>query len=176
MKSIKINIILLSSILLGILIIFYFTIINLSKNETEYVEIIKENKVTDTVFLEKIIKDTVYIPKYITKIEKDTVEIEVISEKRIPITNAVYVDKVIDNTVDTHINESKLFLGVGYQYDLNNYFSGANLKLLYKTPKDKMVSLDVGVRNDLLNKETGVGELRPYLGASIYFRLDNLNK
>lgn len=43
-------------------------------------------------------------------------------------------------------------------------------------PLSDNTNLTIGVRNDLLNKETGVGELRTYLGASIYFRLDNLNK
>jgi hypothetical protein len=39
-----------------------------------------------------------------------------------------------------------------------------------------MFSLDVGFRNDLLDLETGVGKLRPYIGGSIYFRIDNPNK
>ena len=68
--------------------------------------------------------------------------------------------------------QKKLFLGFGYQYDLDNYFSGSDIRLLYKAPGDKMFSLDVGFRNDLLDQETGVSKLRPYVGASIYFRLD----
>ncbi len=35
-----------------------------------------------------------------------------------------------------------------------------------------MFSLDLGYRNDLLDEESGVSKLRPYIGASIYFRLD----
>jgi len=35
-----------------------------------------------------------------------------------------------------------------------------------------MFGLQVGFRNDLLDKETGVSKLRPYVGGSIYFRLD----
>ena len=50
--------------------------------------------------------------------------------------------------------------------------SGSNVELLYKAPGDKMFGLQAGFRNDLLDKETGVSKLRPYVGASIYFRLD----
>ena len=50
--------------------------------------------------------------------------------------------------------------------------SGANVQLLHKFKSDKMFSLDVGFRNDLLDKETGVGKLRPYVGGTIYFRID----
>ena len=35
-----------------------------------------------------------------------------------------------------------------------------------------MFSLDVGLRNDLLDVETGVSKLYPYFGGTIYFRLD----
>ena len=38
-------------------------------------------------------------------------------------------------------------------------------QLLHKTPKDKMFSLDLGFRNDLLDEQTNVGELRPYVGG-----------
>jgi hypothetical protein len=39
-----------------------------------------------------------------------------------------------------------------------------------------MFSLDVGFRNDLLDVDTNVGRLRPYVGGSIYFRIDNPDK
>ena len=68
--------------------------------------------------------------------------------------------------------QKKLFLGFGYQYDLDNFFSGSNVKFLHKFKSDKMFGIDVGFRNDLLDRETGVGKLRPYIGGSIYFRLD----
>ena len=35
-----------------------------------------------------------------------------------------------------------------------------------------MFSLDAGLRNDLLDIETSTSKLTPYIGASVYFRLD----
>ena len=67
---------------------------------------------------------------------------------------------------------NKWYAGFGYQYDVQNYFSGANVQLLHKFKNDKMFSLDVGFRNDRLDEITGVSKLRPYIGGTIYFRLD----
>jgi len=145
----------------------------------EYIDVVQLEKVyvIDTISVDKIVEEKIYVPKYITKIKRDTVKvevpIEVIVEKRIPITKKVYVEKIVDNTTEVPVTIPKNFLGFGYQYDFNNYFSGANIKFVHKTAKDKMFSLDIGVRNDLLDTETNVGKLRPYVGGSIYFRIDN---
>lgn len=178
-KKIEINIILLCSLIIGAWAIGYF---NQHYREPiiKEVEVIREVVVTDTIYVDKIIEEKIYVPKYITQIERDTIKVEVpvevIVETQVPITKKVYVDKIVDRTIEVPVNESKMFVGFGYQYDLQNYFSGANIKLIHKTPKDKMFSLDVGFRNDLLDAETGVGKLRPYIGGSIYFRIDNPNK
>jgi len=145
----------------------------------EFIDVVQLEKVyvIDTISVDKIVEEKIYVPKYITKIKRDTVKvevpIEVIVEKRIPITKKVYVEKIVDNTTEVPVTIPKNFLGFGYQYDFNNYFSGANIKFVHKTAKDKMFSLDIGVRNDLLDTETNVGKLRPYVGGSIYFRIDN---
>ena len=177
-KKIEINIILLSVLIIGAWAIGYF---NQYYREPiiKEVEVIREVVVTDTIYVDKIIEEKIYVPKYITQIERDTIKVEVpvevIVETQVPVIKRVYVDKIVNNTIEVPVNESKTFLGFGYQYDLQNYFSGANIKLVHKTPKDKMFSLDVGFRNDLLDIETGVGKLRPYVGGSIYFRIDNPN-
>ena len=176
-KKIEINIILLSSLIICAWAIGYF---NQYYREPiiKEVEVIREVVVTDTIYVDKIIEEKIYVPKYITQIQRDTVEVEVINEvyvdRPVEVLKTVYVDKPIDRIVEVlPTPKGKLFLGFGYQYDLENYFSGANIKLVHKTPTDKMFSLDLGFRNDLLTKETGVGELRPYIGGSIYFRIDN---
>ena len=178
-KKIEISIWLLGLLIIGFWFIGYTTQYQRPAVIKE-VEVIKEVVVTDTIYVDKIIEEKIYVPKYITQIERDTIKVEVpvevIVEKQIPITKKVYVDKVVDRLVEVPVNEKKLFLGFGYQYYFENYFSGANIKLIHKTPKDKMFSLDVGFRNDLLDKETNVGRLRPYIGGSIYFRIDNPNK
>jgi len=95
-------------------------------------------------------------------------------EKPIEVIKTVYVDKPYEVIVPKYeLPESKWYAGFAYQYDLENYFSGANVQILHKFKSDKMFSLDVGFRNDLLDKENGTGKLRPYVGGTIYFRLDN---
>jgi|DEB0MinimDraft_10_1074344.scaffolds.fasta_scaffold44603_2 hypothetical protein len=180
-KKIEISVWLLCLLVIGFWFIGYTTQYQ-RPAKIEYIEVVKEVEVvvTDTIYVDKIIEEKIYVPKYITQIERDTINVEVIKEviveKPVEIIKKVYVEKPIDRIVNVPVNERKLFLGFGYQYDLENYFSGANIKLIHKTPKDKMFSLDVGFRNDLLDKETNVGRLRPYIGGSIYFRIDNPNK
>ena len=143
------------------------------------VEKIKEievlQTVIDSIYVEKLVEKKVYVPKYITETKTDTITIEVIKEieKPVEVVKTVYVDKPYEVIVPKYeLPESKWYAGFAYQYDLENYFSGANVQILHKFKSDKMFSLDVGFRNDLLNKETGVGKLRPYVGGTIYFRLD----
>jgi len=178
-KKILIPVWLLCLLVIGFWAIGYFTQYQRPAIIKE-VEVIKEVVVTDTIYVDKIIEEKIYVPKYITQIERDTIEVEVLKEviveKPVEVLKTVYVDKVVDRIVETPVIEPKLFLGFGYQYDFENYFSGANIKLIHKTPRDKMFSLDVGFRNDLLDKETNVGRLRPYVGGSIYFRIDNPDK
>ena len=148
------------------------------------VEIIKEVEVevvktiVDSIYVDNIIEKKIYYPKYITQIERDTVEVikEIIVEKPVTKIKKIYRERKVEKIIEVPVNVKKLFIGFGYQYDVGNYFSGANIKLLHKTPKDKMFSLDLGFRNDLLDTQTNVGELRPYIGASIYFRIDNPDK
>ena len=165
------------SIIIGVLlagVIFLFT-----NPRIEEVEKIKEievlQTVIDSIYVEKLVEKKVFVPKYITKEVEKEVEVikEVIVEKPIEVIKKVYVDKPYETIVEVLAPpQKKLFLGFGYQYDLDNYFSGSNVKLLYKAPGDKMFGLDVGFRNDLLDRETMTSKLRPYVGASIYFRLD----
>ena len=146
------------------------------------VELIKEVEVEvvktiiDSVYVDNIIEKKIYYPKYITKV--DTVEVikEIIVEKPVSKIKKIYRERKVEKIVEVPVNVKKMFIGFGYQYDVGNYFSGASIRLLHKTPKDKMFSLDLGFRNDLLDVQSNVGELRPYVGASIYFRIDNPDK
>jgi len=146
------------------------------------VEKIKEievlQTVIDSIYVEKLIEKKVYVPKYISKeviVEKEVEVIkEVIVEKPVEVIKEVFVDRPVEVFVPKYqLPESKWYAGFAYQYDLENYFSGANVQILHKFKSDKMFSLDVGFRNDLLDKETGTGKLRPYVGGTVYFRLDN---
>ena len=143
------------------------------------VEKIKEievlQTVIDSIYIEKLVEKKVYVPKYITETKTDTVTIELIKEieKPVEVIKTVYVDKPYEVLVPKYqLPESKWYAGFAYQYDLENYFSGANVQILHKFKSDKMFSLDVGFRNDRLDEQTGVSKLRPYVGGTIYFRLD----
>jgi hypothetical protein len=164
--------------LIGLSLFQYFnpTIkeVELIKEVEVEVEVVKT--IIDSVYVDNIIEKKIYYPKYITKV--DTVEVvkEIIVEKPVTKIKKIYRERKVEKIVEVPVNVKKMFIGFGYQYDVGNYFSGASIKLLHKTPKDKMFSLDLGFRNDLLDVQSNVGELRPYVGASIYFRIDNPDK
>lgn len=136
-------------------------------------EVEKTRVVKDTVFVDNIVEKEIIVPKYIIKRVTDTVVKELVVEKPIEVIKTIYKDRPVDRVIEImRPKQSKLFLGFGYHYDKDNYFSGSNIELLYKAPGDKMFGLQVGFRNDLLDIETGVSRLRPYVGGSVYFRLD----
>ena len=147
--------------------------------QIQEVEKITEVKVLqtliDTFYVDRIIEKKIFIPKYITEIKTDTITVEIFKEieKPVEVIKKVFVDRPVDVFVPKYeLPESKWYAGFAYQYDLENYFSGANVQVLHKFKNDKMFSLDIGFRNDRLDKETGVSKLRPYVGGTIYFRLD----
>ena len=177
-KKIEISIWLLGLLIIGFWFIGYTTQYQ-RPAKIEYIEVVKEVEVvvTDTIYVDKIIEEKIYVPKYITQIERDTINVEVLKEviveKPIEVIKTVYVDKPYETIVDRYVlPEAKWYLGFGYKFDTNNFFSGTDVKLIRKWKSDKMFSLDVGLRNDLLDVETGISKLYPYVGGSIYFRLD----
>jgi len=166
-------------IIIGLIGLSLFQYFNPTIKEVELikeveVEVVKT--IIDSVYVDNIIEKKIYYPKYITKV--DTIEVikEIIVEKPVTKIKKIYRERKVEKIVEVPVNVKKMFIGFGYQYDVGNYFSGASIKLLHKTPKDKMFSLDLGFRNDLLDVQSNVGELRPYVGASIYFRIDNPDK
>ena len=99
------------------------------------VEKIKEievlQTVIDSIYIEKLVEKKVYVPKYITETKTDTVTIELIKEieKPVEVIKTVYVDKPYEVIVPKYeLPESKWYAGFAYQYDLENYFSGANVQ------------------------------------------------
>jgi len=167
--------------LIGMGVFMATTIWLFTNPKIEEVEKIKEievlQTVIDSIYVDRIIEKEIYVPKYITETKTDTITVEVLKEviveKPVEVIKTVYVDKPYETIVDRYVlPESKWYLGFGYKFDKDNYFSGTDIKLLHKFKSDKMFSFDVGIRNDLLDKETGVSKLYPYVGVSAYFRLD----
>ena len=170
MKKIDLKLIIIFSLLIGIV----YLILNPKETVIEIpIETIKVEKITDTILIDKIVEKeiTKYITEYRTEIKTDTIVKEI--EKPVEVIKTIYKKKYVNNFVDVpRPKTNKWFIGFGYQFDKDNYFSGSNIKLMHKFKSDKMFSIDIGYRNDLLDAETGVSKLRPYIGASIYFRLD----
>ena len=162
-------------VVIGILIgVSVWQFLNPTIQEVEKIKEIEVlQTVIDSIYVEKLVEKKVFVPKYITKIKRDTIIKEVIVEKIKTKIKKVYIDKPYEVIVPKYeLPESKWYAGFAYQYDLENYFSGANIQILHKFKSDKMFSLDVGFRNDLVDRENNLGKLRPYVGGTIYFRLD----
>ncbi len=99
------------------------------------VEKIKEievlQTVIDSIYVEKLVEKKVFVPKYITEIKRDTIIKEVIVEKIKTKIKKVYVDKPYEVIVPKYeLPESKWYAGFAYQWDMENYFSGANVQVL----------------------------------------------
>jgi len=162
-------------VVIGILIgVSVWQFLNPTIQEVEKIKEIEVlQTVIDSIYVEKLVEKKVFVPKYITKIKRDTIIKEVIVEKIKTKIKKVYIDKPYEVIVPKYeLPESKWYAGFAYQWDMENYFSGANVQVLHKFKNDKMFSIDVGFRNDLVDRENNLGKLRPYVGGTIYFRLD----
>ena len=162
-------------VVIGILIgVSVWQFLNPTIQEVEKIKEIEVlQTVIDSIYVEKLVEKKVFGPKYITKIKRDTIIKEVIVEKIKTKIKKVYIDKPYEVIVPKYeLPESKWYAGFAYQWDMENYFSGANVQVLHKFKNDKMFSIDVGFRNDLIDLENNLGKLRPYVGGTIYFRLD----
>ena len=162
-------------VVIGILIgVSVWQFLNPTIQEVEKIKEIEVlQTVIDSIYVEKLVEKKVFVPKYITKIKRDTIIKEVIVEKIKTKIKKVYIDKPYEVIVPKYeLPESKWYAGFAYQWDMENYFSGANVQVLHKFKNDKMFSIDVGFRNDLIDLENNLGKLRPYVGGTIYLRLD----
>ena len=81
--------------------------------------------------------------------------------------------KEVDRIVE--VNRPKTndwYLGMGYEFGSNPFFSGAGSRLIYKTKSELMFGVDLGVRNNITNFETMEGIIKPYIGGVVYIKLN----
>ena len=119
------------------------------------VETLIEYQVHDTITLEKLVTvhDTIRLEK-IVKVPTEVIkEVDRIVEVERPKTNEMYI-------------------GFGYDYGLNPFFSGAGTRFLYKTKSDIMFGTEIGFRNNITNFETMTGKLKPYVGGVMYIKIN----
>ena len=142
------------------------------KEVERIVEIEKEVIVTDTVEIEveipyEIITE-VRVPYEVKVLQpRDTITIEKIVN--VPVEIIKEVDRIVE------VNRPKTndwYLGMGYEFGSNPFFSGAGSRLIYKTKSELMFGVDLGVRNNITNFETMEGVIKPYIGGVVYIKLN----
>ena len=142
------------------------------KEVERIVEIEKEVIVTDTVEVEveipyEIITE-VRVPYEVKVLQpRDTITIEKIV--KVPVEIIKEVDRIVE------VNRPKTndwYLGMGYEFGSNPFFSGAGSRLIYKTKSELMFGVDLGVRNNITNFETMEGVIKPYIGGVVYIKLN----
>lgn len=97
----------------------------------------------------------------------DTIQVEKIV--KVPVEVIKDVDRIVE------IERPKTndwYLGMGYEFGSNPFFSGAGSRLIYKTKSDLMFGVDLGVRNNITNFETMEGIIKPYVGGVVYIKLN----
>ena len=170
MKKIDIKLIVISILTLGIIgLAFRGPKI---KEVEKIVEVEKEVLVTDTVEVEvevpyEIITE-VRVPYEVKVLQpRDTIRIE----KRIEVP--VEIIKEVERVVEVERPKTTdWYLGMGYDFGVNPFFSGAGTRILYKTKNDIMFGGEVGFRNNITNFETMEGILKPYVGGVVYIKLN----
>ena len=173
MKKLDIKLIVIGVLILGIIgLIFRGPKI---KEVEKIVEVEKEVIVTDTIEVEvevpyEIITEVPY--EVIKEIEKmvtlhDTIKVEKIV--KVPVEVIKEVEKIVEVP---RPKTSDWYLGMGYDFGLNPFFSGAGTRILYKNKNDIMFGGEVGFRNNITNFETMEGVLKPYVGGVVYIKLN----
>lgn len=163
------------TILVLLLVIFGLLIRKPEIREVEkIVEIEKEIIVKDTIEIEvpfevETIKEVPY--QVIKEIEKtitirDTIQVEKIVE--VPIEKIKEVERIVEVE---RPKTNDWYLGMGYDFGANPFFTGAGTRILYKTKSDIMFGGEVGVRNNIMDFETMEGKLKPYVGGVIYIKI-----
>ena len=136
-------------------------------------EIIKEVIITDTVYVDSIVEKEVFITKEIIKEVPVEVVKEVIKEVPVEVIKTVYVDKPFETVVNVPLPpESRWYLGMGVGFDKTNFISILRGSAIYQTKTNHLFSFDLGVSNKVYNIETGESSLTPYIGVSMYWKLN----
>ena len=172
MKKIDIKLIVIGVLVIGIVgLVFRGPKI---KEVEKIVEVEKEVFVTDTVEVEvevpyEIITE-VRVPYEVKVLQpRDTIRIEKIVKVEVPIEKIKEVERIVEverpKTTDW-------YLGMGYDFGVNPFFSGAGTRILYKNKNDIMFGGEIGFRNNITNFETMEGIIKPYIGGVVYIKLN----
>ena len=170
MKKIDVNL-----IVIGVLVLAVIGLLVRGpkiKEVEKIVEVEKEVIVTDTVEVEveipyEIITE-VRVPYEVKVLQpKDTIIIEKIV--KVPVEIVKEVEKIVEVQ---RPKTNDWYLGMGYDFGTNPFFSGAGTRVLYKTKNDIMFGGELGFRNNITNFETMEGIIKPYIGGVVYLKLN----
>ena len=162
------------------IIILVLVIIGLLIKKPKIVEIEKiiekEVVVNDTIEIEKKVPYKVEVIKevpfeIIKEIEKVVTIHDTIVEQqfvKVPVEKIKEVDRIVEVE---RPKTNDWYLGFGYDFGVNPFFSGASTRILYKTKNDIMFGGEFGFRNNITNFETMEGIIKPYVGTTIYIKL-----
>jgi len=67
--------------------------------------------------------------------------------------------------------KSKYYVGTNFGFDRPNYVYSLGTSFLYETKNDKIYEIGLGVRNQILDGNTGVFE--PFIQGGVYWKLKN---
>ena len=135
-----------------------------------------EKIITDTIEVEKlkVVELQIQVPyevEVVKEVEKVvTIHDTIIEQKfvNVPVEKIKEVERIVE------IERPKTndwYLGFGYDFGTNPFFSGAGTQLLYKTKNDIMFGGEIGFRNNITNFETLEGRIKPYVGLNVYIKL-----
>lgn len=174
MKKIDIKIIIISLLVIYSIIASIFAFKNPTQIE-KIVEVPTEVLVHDTIAVEVPYEVEVItqIPpvEIFTEVEKITIVHDTIKVDKI-VNVPFEVIKNVQQTVEVERPKTNnWFVGFGYDFGNNPFFSGASTRLLYKTKSDNMFGFEVGFRNNITDFETMTGRLTPYIGGTMYIKI-----
>ena len=134
------------------------------------VEVPTEVLITDTVEVEVPVEVIYEVPyEVIREVEKIVIDTFIVEKiVKVPFEVIKEVDKIVEIE---RPKENHWYLGLGYEFGINPVFGGTSTRLLYKTKSDKMFGIDLGVRNHITNFETMQGQIKPYIGGSIFIKI-----
>jgi transposase len=134
------------------------------------VEVPTEVLITDTVEVEVPVEVIYEVPyEVIREVEKIVIDTFIVEKiVKVPFETIKEVDKIVEIE---RPKENHWYLGLGYEFGINPMFGGTSTRLLYKTKSDKMFGIDLGVRNHITNFETMQGQIKPYIGGSLFIKI-----
>lgn len=144
----------------------------------EYVDKVVEVEIPANIDTLAILKDYYTKYKYEDKVAVDKYGFGTISDEvtqnRIVSRSIIWdlkIPIVKETIVVKELPKNQLYIGGGIGFDKINFINQINTGLLWKTKKDKIYGLNLGLANTTLNLGSSQTTLTPYIGVSMYWKI-----